>query len=638
LAEISNPNLQGQSGKGSGGDSGSLWAFTLLFLVVLLGYQYFFKPPVQPPSPPAAQSQSLSPKPPQPTLPAAGAAVQPQLNSAPVQAVSTDIVASVEATTTVENDKYRIVFSNRGAEVISWVLKNYYDSGGKAEGRQLDLVQHEAAERDGFPLSLFTYEQDAQGRYLPLKEQAVNQGLYQLTVTGAQPTATGNVRVPATSALTFHYRANGLEAVKTIRFDSSYVVTVESQVTRNGSPVRSLVAWPAGLGDMEEFNRSGVARLMVPASVNSIFAWSLDGKQDSTKAKKVSGYATLDLPYQYAAVADLYFAAAFMPDVPQRATAVTLHDSIELPNAGGDPNSAKRPADLIGLAVGDESGYTRVRLFAGPKQNDILKSIRATGADGKPTGPTLEPLVQYTWLAVIAKPLYLALHYLKDSLGPGEYNWGWAIIIVTFIINLCMLPTRYMMLKSSFKMMGIQDKIAALKKRYEHLKATDPKRAEMNTEMMALYKSEGVNPYGSCLPMLIQMPILYGIYRVLANAVELRQAHWFWLTDLSSSDPLHILPIIIILGMFLTQYITPSPAMDKSQQRMMAFMMPAMFGFMMWNLPSGLSLYWGTGSVINMAIQLGINQTKMGREMHAKANKRAAKKAGTGPITVKGKR
>ncbi len=194
------------------------------------------------------------------------------------------------------------------------------------------------------------------------------------------------------------------------------------------------------------------------------------------------------------------------------------------------------------------------------------------------------------------------------------------------------------MTKSSLKMMRIQPKVDAIKKRYAHLKVTDPKRSEMNAEMMALYKTEGVNMYGGCLPLLLQMPLFFAYYRVLQNAVELRQAHWFWLTDLSSPDPLHILPIIIIISMFLMQYITPSPGMDPTQRRMMAFMMPVMFGFMLWHLASGLALYWGTGNIINLAIQIGINKSRMGKEMHAIAAKRAAKKSGGKTKTIQGRR
>ena len=291
---------------------------------------------------------------------------------------------------------------------------------------------------------------------------------------------------------------------------------------------------------------------------------------------------------------------------------------------------------MLGLAVGDLSGSTRLRLFAGPKAMDTLMSIHAIGADGKPTGQSLEPLIQFGWLTVIAKPLYLALRFLYEH---GVPNWGWAIIVVTVIFNLIMLPTRLMMMKSSLKMMRIQPKVEALKKRYAHLKMNDPKRAEMNTEMMALYKTEGVNMYGGCLPMLLQMPLFFAYYRVLANVIELRQAHWYWLTDLSMPDPLHILPIVIIASMFLVQFLTPSPGMDPAQRRMMAIMMPAIFGFSMWHFASGLALYWGTGNLINLAIQMAINQSGMGKEMHAIAAKRAAKKpGGTNVRTIQGRR
>jgi YidC/Oxa1 family membrane protein insertase len=388
---------------------------------------------------------------------------------------------------------------------------------------------------------------------------------------------------------------------------------------------------------MEEFrsrpagNNSNGPTVRTP----SFFAWSLDGKQDSQAAAKVSGNATMDQPYAYAAVTDLYFAAAFLPSSFDRTTLVTLHNSIDLPSDLNDPNSQKKPADVLGLAVGDASGSTSLRLFAGPKAMDVLTSIHATGADGKATGQSLESLIQFGWLTIIAKPLYLALRFLVEH---GVGNWGWAIIIVTVIFNVALLPTRVMMMKSSLKMMRIQPKVEAIKKRFAHLKMNDPKRAEMNTEMMDLYKTEGVNMYGGCLLMLPQMPLFFAYFRVLQNTVELRQAHWFWLTDLSTPDPIHILPILIILSMFFTQYITPSPGMDPGQRRMMAFMMPVMFGFMLWHYASGLALYWGTGNIINLSMQLIINQSSMGKEMHAIAAKRAAKKTGGNPRTIQGRR
>jgi YidC/Oxa1 family membrane protein insertase len=616
LPEVHNPNLQSQ-GSGSGGGGGdmrSTMAMMFVILAAFLGYQYFFAKPKPQDQPPAVTQT-------QPVAPAAQTAPAPAPTAAAAQSSSTtpQVTASMVTTTTVENELFKIQFTNRGAQVEHWILKKYFDSAGKP----LDLVQPQAAARFGLPLSLYTYD--------PALTTQLNQALYQVSVSGAQPTATGSVLAPASIA--FHYASNGLDVVKTFSFNSSYVINVESQVKQNGVPVRALVAWPAGLGDMEELQQTG----MLPAQTRtpSFFAWSIEGKQDSQTAAKVSGNNTLTAPYQYAADMDLYFASAFLPDTPDRATLVTLHNAIELPGDVSDPNSKKIHIDVLGLAVGDAGGDTRLRLFAGPKATDVLKSIHTTGADGKADGPNLEPLIQYGWMTVVAKPLYLLLRFIVEH---GVGNWGWAIILSTVLFNLTLLPTRLMMTKSSLKMMRIQPKVDAIKKRFANLKATDPKRADMNAEMMALYKTEGVNMYGNCLPMLVPMLLLWPYFRVLQYTVELRQAHWLWLPDLSQPDPTHILPIFIIISMFLTQYMTPSPGMDPAQRRMMAFMMPVLFGFMLWHYASGLALYWGTGNIMMLGMQFGINRSHWGKEMHAIADRRAAKKLGSNPKTVQGKR
>jgi YidC/Oxa1 family membrane protein insertase len=614
LPEYQNPNLQSQGGGpsgGGGGDMRSLLTFGLLAIVVFFGFQYFVKPKPTAPTPATqTQTQAASPETQAPSGGPSSAAPATRQG----QPAGPAITAETESETTIENANYRIVFTNRGGQVLHWILKHYFDTAGKP----LDMVQVQASQRFGLPLSLFTYEQ-------ALTTQ-LNDSLYQASATGT---------LTAPNTLTFHLVQNGVDAVKTFHFDSSYVLTAEVQVKRNGEPVRALLQWPAGLGDMEEFQgRSGG----VPGLTRtpSYFGWSLDGKQDTQNAGKVSNNATLEGNYEYVAAADLYFAAAFLPDTPARTTVVTLHHTIDLPSDPSNPSSEKKPADLIGIAVGDTSGDTRVRLYAGPKQMDILASVRAMDPGGKPDGPSLESLIQFGWLTIIAKPLFLALRFLYEH---GIPNWGWAIIIVTVLFNLILLPTRIMMMRSSLKMMRIQPKVEALKKRYAHLKMNDPKRAEMNTEMMALYKTEGVNMYGGCLPMLLQMPLFFAYFRVLQNTVELRQAHWAWLSDLSAPDPLHILPIIIIVTMFVTQFITPSPGMDPNQRRMMAIMMPVIFGFTLWHYASGLALYWGTGNLINLAMQLAINQSHIGKEMHAIAAKRAAKKIGGGkPPTIAGRR
>jgi YidC/Oxa1 family membrane protein insertase len=604
LPEIQNPNLQGSSpGGGGGGDMRSSMIFMLLLLMVFFGYQYFFNKPA-PPGPQTQTEQQAAP-PEQPAF-APGTAQSAGANPGTTQPAATPtITAQLETTLTVENELYRIVLSNNGAQVKHWILKKYLDNSGKP----LDLVQAEASERFGQPLALFTYE--------PTLTTELNKALYQVTVDGAQPTATGQLLAPAT--VTYHYAANGLDVVKTLRFDASYVVSLEAKVTRNGAPVRALVEWPAGLGDMEEFRQSG---LRAQVRTQSFFAWSIEGKQDSQAAAKVSGGNTLNFPYQYASVMDLYFSAAFLPDSPEDTTLVTLHNSIDLPSNLSDPSSRKTPADVLGLAVGSASGDTRLRIFAGPKATDVLESIHTMGSDGKPDGPSLESLIQFGWMTVVAKPLYLLLRFMVNH---GIGNWGWAIILSTVIFNLALLPTRITMTKSSLKMMRLQPKVNAIKNRYKNLKATDPRRAEMNQEMMDLYKTEGVNMYGNCLPMLVPLVLLWPYFRVLEYTVELRQAHWLWLPDLSQPDPTHVLPILIIVTMFFTQYITPSPGMDPAQRRMMAFMMPVVFGFMLWHYASGLALYWGTGNLIMLTMQIFINRSHWGKEMHEMAARRNRK-------------
>ena len=615
MPEIRNPNLesQGPGGGGSGGgDFRSLTTFAFLAVILFLAFQYF-KPKQDTPQPTpqtqqqrSAQSTAAS----QPPSSAESASAAQSLGTAPA------ILAAAETETTVENQLYRIVFTNHGAQVKHWILKKYFDTGGKP----LDLVQPQLAAQFGFPLSLFTYDSSL--------TQQLNQSLYQASATGT---------VLAPNTLTFHYAQGGLDVVKTFRFDSTYVIDAEAEVRRNGAPVRALIDWPAGLGDMEEFLPSSATRSTIPSQ--SQLVTSIGGHQDTTAAAKVSGNATSEQPFDFAAVIDLYFAAAFLPESPETATLLTQHNTVDVPSDLSNPNSQRKPHPVLGMAMGNTSGTTRLRVFAGPKQTDVLKNVFATGPDGKPNGPSLEPLIQYGMWGIIAKPLYVALRWLHNLLGQSSDSWGWAIIIFTATFTLIMLPFRFMAMRSSLKMMRIQPKVETLKKRYAHLKINDPKRTEMNSEMMQLYKDEGVNMYGGCLPMLPQIPLFFAYFRVLQYTVELRQAHWFWLKDLSTPDPLHILPILIIITMFLTQYITPSPGMDHAQRRMMAFMMPVFMGFILFNYASGLALYWGTSNLINLLLQLGVNQSSMGKEMHEIAARRNQKKSsGTSQRVIQGRR
>jgi YidC/Oxa1 family membrane protein insertase len=503
----------------------------------------------------------------------------------------------------VENELYKITFTNRGGEVTSWILKRYRDD----TGQPLDLV-NEASKQFGYPLSLYAYDAGLRGR--------LAKALY-------VPSEAGNITAPG--ELSFRYATGGLVATKTFKFDDSYVIHASWQVTMNGAPIETLLSWPAGLGDE-----------VTPALYASgQVSYDKTGDVTHVDAKKVSGGATVNGPFDWAGVSDLYFAAIFLPDSPQNTSVVTIHESMSVPRDPKDPKNTKwDTVPVLGAGVGPrdvtaDNGLTGVRLFTGPKSLDVLRTVKATTPDGKTNGPSLEPLVDFGFWTIISKPLFLWLHWTYDHIVA---NWGWAILLLTLIINLIIMPLRVTSMKSSLKMQRIQPQVSVIREKYKKYKMGDPRQADMNKELSELYKEEGVNMFGGCLPMLIQLPLLFAFYQMLSKAVDLRQAHWLWLHDLSRPDPLHILPVFFIASMFLVQYITPAPGMDPAQRRMMAFTMPLITGVWTWSVASGLALYWAGSNIVGIAQQLVINRTSLGQQMRDIAAKRARRKTGQGKV------
>ena len=259
-------------------------------------------------------------------------------------------------------------------------------------------------------------------------------------------------------------------------------------------------------------------------------------------------------------------------------------------------------------------------------------------------GETLSPLLDFGFWGPIGKYLFVGLQAVHRWIAPAvtsakDYSWGWAIILFTILINLVLLPLRVKGMQGMLKMQRIQPQIDAVKARFGNPKPTDPKMAEMNAEIMKLQKENGVSMFGGCVPTLIQLPLLFAFFTMMTRVVELRQAHWFWLPDLSSADPYHILPILMVITSFLVQFYTPSPGVDPQQQRMMAFMMPAFSGWMTWNYASGLALYWNIGNFIMIAQQAVMNRTALGRELRDLQARRARLKTqGAGGKVIQGKR
>jgi YidC/Oxa1 family membrane protein insertase len=592
LAEYKNPQHE------PGTERRLLLIFALTFLVILLFQPVLKKYGPQPPAskpenPQVAPNQPPSPMAPVPTAGSQRAAAQ----SAPI---ATPRQAESEGETVIENDLYRIVFTNRGGRVKSWVLKKYDDD----KGNPLELVNAPAADRYGYPLSLWSYDEGLRNK--------LNSSLYVLTsnaqVKGEK--SVGTLSAPA--EITFSYSDGDVSVEKTFKFDHTYVVGVRTAVAAKGAAVSAFPMWPSGFGDETSIASYAADQII----------YQYDSRIERLAIKKISGGNTLPGPFHWAGVSDQYFSAVFIPQDPQNAALLTLRNPLNVPKDANHPEDKQTvQVEVLGAAVGNLKGPTEARLYVGPKALENLESVPVPGISG--AEPDLRAVVDFGWLGYIARPLFLWLKWTYKHIVP---NWGWAIVIQTIIINLALLPLRLSQMKSMLKMQRVAPQIKAIQEKYKKYSLRDPRKAEMNQEISALYKQEGVNPVGGCLPLVIQMPFLFAYYRMLGVAIDLRHAPWLWVRDLSAPDPWHVLPIAIIITMLFMQRMTPQAGMDPAQQKMMNIMMPGMLGVISWNLASGLCLYWSVGNLIGIVQQLVMNRTKLGREMREMMEKRARKK------------
>jgi len=261
----------------------------------------------------------------------------------------------------------------------------------------------------------------------------------------------------------------------------------------------------------------------------------------------------------------------------------------------------ERDADNNPLVYFDALPTMSFHGYIGPKNYDILKSI----------DPILVNTIEYGWFTFASKPLFAVLAYLHGIFG----NWGWSIIALTILIRLILYPLTYKGMVSMQKMKAIAPKIKEIQAKYK----SDPQR--MNAAVMEMYKKHGANPLGGCLPMLLQIPVFFAIYRVLLNAEELQGAPWIlWINDLSRMDPYFVLPILMGASMYFQQRMTPNNFTDPLQAKVFKFL-PIIFTFFFMTFPSGLVLYWFVNNLFSMLQQFIVNQQFKNKEDLEKAIK-----------------
>ncbi len=235
-----------------------------------------------------------------------------------------------------------------------------------------------------------------------------------------------------------------------------------------------------------------------------------------------------------------------------------------------------------------KNGDFSINGYFGPKDHKALEAIDSRLTD----------VVEYGWFSFIARPMFLFLNFLHSHIG----NWGWSIVVLTLLLRVVLYPLTYKSMVSMQKLKVLAPQIKEIQEKYKG----DPQK--INTHMMELYRKHKANPMGGCLPILIQIPIFFAIYRVLLNAIELKAAPWaFWITDLSLKDPYYVLPILMGGTMFLQQIISPMTIQDKTQAMIMKFL-PIIFTFFFINFPAGLTLYWCVNNACSLLQQFIINK------------------------------
>ncbi len=225
--------------------------------------------------------------------------------------------------------------------------------------------------------------------------------------------------------------------------------------------------------------------------------------------------------------------------------------------------------------------------YIGPKYVSVLKGI----------DPALVDVVEYGIFTFMAAPLFTFLDFLHGFTG----NWGWSIVILTIVVRLILFPLSAKGMISMHKLKELAPKIKELQRKYKG----DPQK--LQSHMMDLYKKHGANPLGGCLPFLLQIPVFFAIYRVLVNAIELKGAEWFYITDLSLMDPYYVMPVLMGISMYFQQKITPSNFTDPMQEKVFKFL-PLIFTFFFLTFPAGLVLYWFVNNLLSILQQFIINK------------------------------
>jgi YidC/Oxa1 family membrane protein insertase len=478
-----------------------------------------------------------------------------------VEAVADERERRVE----VLGPRFTIAFTNKGARLISWRLQRHRDERG--DGMEM-VPPHGPGPR---PLDIETGEAGL--------DERLREALFVPSVETLRIDERGE------GTLGFTFAAGEIEAEKSLVFTADGLVRVSVSVRREGRDVARWLVWGPGVGHPSEAERE-VQGYQAPQGV----ALLSTGKVERRAAAKLpAGGETLPAA-RWAGVESQYFAAILIPaqgSGPAQLRAVPV---------AGAKDGPPETAALAAVAVSEAPAL----VFVGAKDHDRLSRL----------GHELQRVVPVgDWIGPIVVPLMRLLRGVHARIG----NYGWAIVLITILINVVMAPFRHYSIANGMKMARLAPEMKTIQERYRKVPLMDPRRQQMQEEIGALYArhgmSMGTQMMVGCLPLLLTMPFLFAFYRVLTVSVDLRGAPFLWIPDLSQKDPLFLTPILMGLSMFVMQKLTPT-SLDPAQRRIMMIMPIMLTGMFLW-APAGLNLYWLTSNLCAI-LQQGVEMRLLG--------------------------
>jgi YidC/Oxa1 family membrane protein insertase len=571
----------------------------ILSSAVLVLWTYLY-PVTQPPT----QQPGAAPSP----SPAATeqATTQPATPAAPVPSVS--ITQAPQRTIVVESEYYKATFDTRGAEPTSWIIKKNKNSQNNGE-----IFSVAGKKSDEIPLELISPEGlKRQPRVVPLQLQTGDATLDSVLATStyrvegdlaAEGDVTLNLSKGDKKQLTFVLEdANGLLVRKTIAFDADlYETELSLQVKRGDAAVPQVkIAIGPSIGDQGVshhtfYSVAPEAVAYVGDKVERHLASAINENGSSPDRLVLNG------PLDWAGVADTYFAMVAVP--PQKIEGLEYRTVAYEHKTNG--SAEKR--HLITAYVPAPADGSRTVIYAGPKDHYLLTDASRDISQAVQRQIDLDGLIDYGFLGWISRPLAVPILQAITYLYKATTSYGIAIILFTIVIYSLFFPLKWRSSKAMKKAQKLAPQMKELQEKMKGMKQNDPRLKELQVDQLRLMK-EG-NPLGGCLPLLIQMPFLFALYRAITISLDFRQASFLWIPDLSAAEPylIHVLPILMTGTMVVLQLVTPAPSADPLQRKMMAIGMPLFMLYILWSAPSGLVLYWLVGNIVGFTQQFLIN-------------------------------